>query len=792
MVAHSHIDAAWLWTTDETIKVCKESFEKVLDLLDKHEGVVYVQSSALYYKWMEENFPETFNRIKDAVSKGKWHLTLPFVEFDAYMPSGEALIRQIVYARRYFREKFGVDPKTVFLPDTFGFTNTLPTLARLSGAKYFLTHKLNWNDVIEFPYRLFKWKGPDGSELLAHILIGRYSGFPSEDRIEEEVEEMKRFQGIEITYMFYGYGDHGGGIDELMAKAADEIYRRRKAVPAGPDEFFQEIEKEFSEKLPVFEGELYLQYHRGVFTTQSRFKRNYNKAEFLLMEAEKLTTLSWLLGGEWFDLSKQWEKQLLLDFHDIIAGSSIKEVYDEAERYLAEIRDKIVGVISKSISYLLQLTDIKRGETAIINTLPWRREIVLIDDEAVVFSGELASFGVAKTGIRDKEKYKVEVEEELNSIHVKNRFFEAVFSKETGALKSLKVKDKEYIDGGRGGVHIQVLVDEPRLGRKTIKENIDATVFDAWEVFYTHYPEGVKLTKLLDPEKVNVKRIGDEAVVVETSYRYTQDGRPDSSFKISYLIDGASPWIEINIDVNWNAAHRIAKLYIPFNEPSNELYFEQPYGWVKRLPPDSEYASLFDKAKWEAPLQRWAYIPFGDTGLVVFNEGIYGCDYGSRYLRLSLLRAAMHPNPYSGGESAGLTDQGKHSFRVAIMPIEKFEGFGKIQKASLEFLFRPLVWRAEKDGTELYRLGTSLLEVEGDAAMYVMTRYDEDNILVRIYNPNTKPEKARISIPVEVMEAFKVSHDGEEIIESLRVESNQVEVELKPREVASLKIRVKK
>ena len=180
IVAHSHIDAAWLWTLDETIEVCRESFLRVLDLLDKHKAVKYVQSSALYYEWMEKKHPEVAERIRKAVKEGKWEPVLPWVEFDTNIPMGESLIRQILYAKSYFLEHLGYDPKVVWLPDTFGFNWALPTIMAGFGIKYFLTHKLRWNDTVLYPMHYFYWQGPDGSKVLAHITFGGYGGEVSE------------------------------------------------------------------------------------------------------------------------------------------------------------------------------------------------------------------------------------------------------------------------------------------------------------------------------------------------------------------------------------------------------------------------------------------------------------------------------------------------------------------------------------------------------------------------------------------------------------------------------------
>ena len=793
MVAHSHIDAAWLWRMEETIDICRESFIKVLNLLDKYNAVKYVQSSALYYKWMQKRHPDVFERIKKAVKEGRWEPTLPWVEFDANLPMGESLVRQLLYAKLYFKEVFGKEPRVVWLPDTFGYTNTLPALIAGIGAKYFLTQKLRWNDMIFFPYYYFYWEAPDGSRILAHQTIGSYGGDPDDGRIEEELRIAKLKQGIELTYIIYGYGDHGGGIDETMAEMANKLAESGKALPALPSEFFAEVEK--LENLPVWRDELYLQYHRGCLVTQARFKRNHRIVERLILDAEKLATIAGWLNQEYQypkdRLRELWEELLSLQFHDIIAGSSIKDVYEDAENVLTKLRDSITGIIGRSLQVIAEEIEVDKGELIVFNTLSWRRNAVVEirgedGSEKVMAVKNIPPFGYKVYTQDDDSITPVIVNEGGGEIVVSNEYFSVTISRETGAITSLMSGGREYIDSTRGGVHIQVLVDEPRWGRITLEDKYDAVLFEAWELYHLHYPEGVISTKLLKPEKVKVGRRGPILAEVTVTYRYRQEGREDSVFKITYRVYSGIPWLEILFDVDWYATRRLAKLFIPLSYSSEETLFDQPYGWISRRDPGSPDASLFDKAKWEVPGQFWAYVPAPwGGGLALLDDGKYSYDFGGNYIRLSLIRSAKYPKPYSGEDGQGFTDQGRHFFRVGLYINPVGSSILEVVKRGYEFNFTVIPWVAEKRGEGKLPPEKSFVEVDGNAIVTVLKEGVSKGYIIRLYEVDGVNTEVRLKPDIDFTYALKTTLD-ERVIEKLEVEDKWIKIKLNPHEIATI------
>ena len=785
MVAHSHIDAAWLWRLEETVEVCKDSFLKVLDLIDKHEAVKYVQSSILYYKWMQLKHPKIFEKIKKAIKDGKWEVVLPWVEFDTNIPLGESLVRQFLHAKIYCKDFLGVEPKVVWLPDTFGFAWTLPSIMAGFGLKYFLTQKLRWNDAVLYPFHYFIWEGPDGSRILAHQMVGDYGGFPSEEAIEKEIELIKNRQGLDVIYFIYGYGDHGGGIDEEMAEAVDRLASKGKAIPALPSEFFEKIEE--IKDLPVWRNELYLQYHRGCLVTQAEFKRNHRIAEVKLLDAEKLATIAEWLGGKYplNDLRSLWEELLTLQFHDIIAGSSIEEVYKDAGKTLSAINAKIREIIDFSIRAIVEKTPIDEDKIFVFNTLPWRRNAIIeLSDKEIIVAESLPPLGykiVEKTS-----GGRIGFKELDDRIMLGNEFFEAVISKETGSVISFKREGFEYINAKEGGVYVQILNDTPVWGRKALESGYDAILFDAWELFHLQQPNGVVKTCLLKPESIKVIAVKPNYARVKAVYKYRQEGREDSYFYITYSVYSGIPWLEMKFEIDWHAAHRVAKLYIPLSYYADKMVFDQPYGLIERRNPGSPNATLYDKAKWEAPGQMWVYAPaLENRGLAVFDDGKYGYDFGGKYLRISLIRAARYPPPYEGDGDGDFTDQGRHVFRIGLYGKPAKSSMLDVVRRAYEFNFPPIVKMSIGKGYGQLPSEFSFVEVDGNVILTVLKRGEKEGYVLRLYEVEGRDQEVKINPHLPIKKAYKAKLD-EEKVEQLSIENGWIKLKVKPHEIATI------
>ena len=802
IVGHSHIDAEWLWTREETIEVCRETFKNVLSLMEKYHQLKYVQSSSQYYAWMEEHYPQLFEEIRRRVEEGRWEPVAPWVEFDANMPCGESLVRQLLYSKQYFKEKLGFDAEVVWLPDTFGFPQTLPQIMAGLGFKYFLTQKLNWNDTVKFRYNYFWWESPDGSRVLAHQTLGGYGGIIEEDVLWRLLQSCSKRHGFTAAYVMIGYGDHGGGLSEEMIKSALKIIEQREAVEASftsPSEFFKWLEKlaEHAE-LPVWRGELYLQYHRGTYTTQARFKKIHREVEVCLLEAERIASVASWYGYPYpkAKLRELWLKLLFNQFHDILAGSSIPEVYERAERELEEVRDEARRVAMESAKYLASGISAPPNSPVAFNTLMWDRVAVIAVDGDFDIGGivqrcgdsTLLSVNIPSMGykvIKRGEFGGVEVVEEDQGILLENGFFKALVDRRTGALLSLEFKGIDLIDGSRGGVHVQIFKDEPIEGRITLGARFDAEIFDAWEVYIFQQPEGVVWESLGSPESLEVVEKGPVRASVRVRYRFKQQGRPDSMFTITYRAYAGVPWLELDFKVEWHAKHRFAKLMIPLSYKSEYAKFDQAYGWIERRSPLSPSATLEERAKWEVPGHMWADVSRGDgVGLAVLDDGKYGYDFGCDFIRVSLLRSASYPPPWGRkweGEPP-ITDQGLHEFRIALMPHSSIP-ISEIVKRAFEFNCPAILVRG--GGGRVMPQTRSFLRVEGIVGVVLKEAEDGRGYILRGYEVDGR--RARVGVSVDRMFSFELANLAEEQLAPLG-EGREVEATARRYGIVTLRL----
>jgi Alpha-mannosidase len=336
LVAYSHIDSEWLWSLNETITVCENTLRKVLELMRNHPHLVYIQGGTLCLDLLEERNSGIINAVRDKIIEGKWEIAGTYLEFDAYMSSGESIIRQILQGVKQANEH-GLDPQVLYLPDSFGFPSTLPKLMKGSGVKYFVTHKLGWNDTNDFPYHLFKWRSDDGSTVLAYIAPGGYNDYLSSiRRVLWNIHVQTQKQSIPIILQVYGRGDHGGGpgIDELIniVKWVKHYKPIILFIPARMTEFFKYIEATVASNLPVYNGELYLEFHRGIYTTGVLAKKLNRFNESLVTQVEKLYSILHAQYSSKYprsELKKIWKNLLLNQGHDSLPSTVPINVYEE-------------------------------------------------------------------------------------------------------------------------------------------------------------------------------------------------------------------------------------------------------------------------------------------------------------------------------------------------------------------------------------------------------------------------------------------------------------------------------
>jgi len=836
-LGHSHIDAAWLWTFRETVEVFHDTCETILKLMEKYPDFCFSQSSAQYYEWLEEKYPETFEKVKRRVEEGRWEIVGgTWVEPDGNLPSGESLVRQYLYGKRYFKEKFGVDVKIAWMPDSFGYAWTLPQVMRKSGMEFFLTQKMNWNDATLFPYYFFKWTAPDGSSILTHQTVGTYSEPVTDTAMLQQMNMLSSRQRLSDLLVLFGRGDHGGGVTEDMIERALEYVQGKKPIDGRfltAREYFNVFTRKTEGKeIPEINDELYLQYHRGTYTTQARVKKSNRKAECLLETAEKFSTIARKYGYEYpgKELNEAWKKLLLNQFHDVLPGSSIPEVYEDSEECFEYILRVANPVISRSVKAIASRVD-TAGEgkcLLVFNPLSWSRtdvvevpidelgdEVEIYDERGriipsqgieeerkVVFIAEevppigYKEYRAKRTAQKTRPLTNLSSEEAEREIKLENEFFVVEVDKLTGLVSRIFDKNnrKEVLQDG--GNRVQIYEDYPVSGRTSIIFPIDAAIFDAWELYIYQQPGGVRYVELKDPVEVKLAEKGPVRGRVLVKYKYAQEGRPDTMFVQEIMLYHKVPQVNFKLHVDWHSEHRLAKVAFPLNVQSDFTTYEAPYGFVTRRNPISPNATLAERAKYEVPGQKWIDHTGEDGryGVSLLNDCKYGFDNANNLIRMTLFRSARTPDELRAhfgltvDKETELTDQGEHQVDYALYPHSSDSREALTARKAYEFNYPliPLIERThEGDLPKVHSFISA--QPENIILTVIKKAEDSDDIILRFYETSGKDTRAVI----RVAESFKGATEND-LMESetseIPIEEGAIEVPISKYEIKTLKI----
>jgi len=837
-LGHSHIDAAWLWTFSEAIEVFHDACEKILKLMEKYPDFRFCQSSAQYYKWLEERYPETFQKVKRRVGEGRWEIVGgTWIESDGNLPSGESFVRQFLHGKRYFKEKFGVDVKIAWMPDSFGYAWTLPQIMKKSGMKFFLTQKMNWNDTTVFPHYFFRWTAPDGSSIFAHQTVGTYNELVMETDILQQMKLLNSRQQLDDLLLLFGMGDHGGGITEDMIKRALEIVQGKKPIRglfSTATEYFNIVTHKIKgKKTHPLNDELYLQFHRGTYTTQGKVKKNNRRAECLLEIAEKFSTLARKYGCEYptKELKEAWEKLLLNQFHDVFPGSSIPEVYEDSEECFEFIFNTANSIISKSLKTVAAKIDTSgEGKSLLVfNPLAWSRSDVvevlldelghefeiydekgritpsqMIEDGKVVFIAEdvppvgYKEYKAKRTSRKKMPLARLSSEETEKEIKLENEFFIVKVDKETGLVKSTFDKNSRKEIFQDCGNRIQIFEDYPVSGRKSIGFPIDAETLDAWEVYIYQQPGGVKYVELKDPVEVRLVEKGPVRARILVKYKYTQEGRSDSMFVQEIMLYHKIRLVKFKLHVDWHTEHRLAKVAFPLNVHSDFTTYEAPYGYITRRNPISPNATPAERAKYEVPGQKWIDHSSENEsyGVSLLNDCKYGFDAFNDVIRMTLLRSAIYPIYIRAlfglsvdEEALGeLTDQGEHSIAYALYPHRSDFKEASTARKAYEFNYPLLLLIEPSHKGDLPKVYSFVSVQPQNIILTVIKKAeDSDNIILRFYETSGKNTKAVIQV-AETLKGARETDLLENETTEIPVEEKTIEMPISKHEIKTIRI----
>lgn len=750
-VGHAHIDSAWLWPTRETVRKVARTFSNVLDLIDRNDDFVFAASSAQQYAWLKAHYPELFERVRTAVAKGSFApVGGMWVESDTNMPGGEALARQFVAGKRFFMEEFGVEPLEVWLPDSFGYSAALPQIVAAAGSKYFLTQKISWNETNLMPHHTFLWEGIDGSRIFTHFPpVDTYNSELSAKELARAERQYAEKGAANTSLVPFGWGDGGGGPTEEMIAAA-----RRTASLEGspavqlssPRNFFESAEAEYAEP-PVWSGELYLEFHRGTYTSQARTKRGNRRSEHLLREAELWATTAAVQAGTDYPyaaLEDAWHTVLLQQFHDILPGSSIAWVHQEAERNYALVADNLHNLISSSVRELAGAGT----ESVVLNAGPY------------ALNGVPALGGGAPTA-----QVGASVERTDAGIVLRNGLVSVTIDSD-GLFTSVRDESagREVLPAGSFGNLLKLYRDTP-------------TQWEAWDIDEHYRRTGTELTEV---ESIDI--ITDSAEVVGVRVIRSFGG---SRVVQDITLEAGSSSVGLDLRIDWHERRKLLKLLFPLDVHADRAASEIQFGHVFR---PTHANTSWDAARFETVAHRWVHVGEPGYGVAVANDSTYGHDIAretdaagrsATTIRLSLLRAPLFPDPGA--------DQGAQHMRVSLrvgaeIPDAIAEGY------RLNLPLRTV------DGVAASAV-EALVSVDNPAVVVEAVKLAEDrsgDVIVRLYEAHGSRARARIIRSFEatdVVETDLLERPLPESRVSLSTEGAALDAELRPFQLVTLRFR---
>ncbi|MEV1007258.1 glycoside hydrolase family 38 C-terminal domain-containing protein [Streptomyces sp. NPDC049881] len=724
-VGHAHIDSAWLWPLRETVRKCARTFTNMTTLAQEYPELVFACSSAQQYAWIKETRPEIFARIRQAVADGTW---VPvggmWVEADGNLPGGESLVRQLVYGRRFFERELGVEPGGVWLPDSFGYTAAYPQLAAQAGARWFLTQKLSWNETNRLPHHTFWWEGIDGTRIFTHFPpVDSYNAELTGAELAHAERNFADKGAATRSLVPFGHGDGGGGPTPEMLERARRL-RDLEGSPRvsvdSPDTFFAQAREEYPDA-PVWRGELYLETHRGTYTSQARTKRGNRRSESLLREAELWSATAAVLRGAAYPyerLEELWKRVLLLQFHDILPGTSIAWVHREAERAYEEIHAELEELIGTALDAFT--TDGDGDEVSVFNAGPYRRcgvsaitqdgtapaELEPLSDGRAVVVADVPAGGSAPLGAWGEDVAgPVRAEALDEGGFVLDNGLVRVQLDSQGLVRSLldHAAGREAVAPGGAGNLLQLHGDRP-------------VRWSAWNLDHT-YRNAV--TDLTDAVSVTLADTGPAVAGVRVERVFC------GSRVVQYLeLPAGSRRLSVHTDIDWQERDAVLKAAWPLDIHADFESAEVQFGHVRR---PTHVNTSWDAARFEVWNHRWVHVGEHGWGVALLNDGLYGHDVArstregggtTTTVRLSLLRAPHSPDPGADG--------GRHRFSYAL---EAGVDVGGAVAGGYEV---NLPLRVRRGGG----VGEGLLSVEGDQVVVEGVKLADDgsgDVVVRLY-----------------------------------------------------------
>ncbi len=813
-IGHTHIDVAWRWTTDQTRDKVVRSFATAIELMKQYPEYIFLSSQPQLYQFVKEEEPALYEAIKQKVEEGRWEIEGGmWVEPDCNLISGESMVRQILFGTRFFEKEFGVKNKILWLPDVFGYSAAMPQILKKSGIDYFVTSKLSWNEYNKIPYDTFMWKGLDGTEILTHFITSReyepvvngfytvYGGMLTPSQV---AGGWQRYQQKDLNHEVlhpYGYGDGGGGPTKEMLENARRL---AKGIPGAPKvkmgkalDFFKKLEADVADhpRLPKWVGELYFEYHRGTYTSMAKNKKYNRQSEFLYQDIEWLSSLGQVIDSDFTypqqQINEGWEHILLNQFHDILPGCSIAEVYETSHQQYENLIKKGRNMCKTAMEHIASKIAVKETSVVVFNSLGFERsELVEIDlpsgfeqsmiydetgkamkiqklqtkkdlkQKSIFWAENIPAKGYKTFTIRNTMQHAESIPSSKEEArHISTSFFDMRVD-EQGYISSLydKVQQREVLQADQKGNVLLAFEDKPIL-------------FDAWDINMYYQEKVWEINEVESIEKIEegpirtgicIKKRFMDSLITQNIYLYEHTSR-----------------IDFVTTIDWREHQILVKAAFPVDIHADKATYEIQYGNVER---PTHWNTSWDAARFEVCAHKWADLSEDGYGVSVLNDCKYGYDIKEGVMRLTLIKSGIYPNPKA--------DQGLHQFTYSLYPHQgDWKKGGTVQEAYN--LNCPLYAKILEPQEGTMPTVFSMIQVDQKNIIIDVVKKAEDReeYIIRMFEYYNRRSKVSATFCKEIV-SIQECDLLENPIEAVTVLGNQFVFDIKPFEVKTFTIKI--
>ncbi len=794
-VGQGHIDLAWLWPEHESVRKTAKTMSNVCALMDRYPGFTFAFSQPRLFEMVKDNYPDLYKRVKEKVANGQLEIVgNTWVEMDSNIPSGESLVRQILYGRQFYLNEFGKCSDVFWMPDVFGYSWALPQIIKKAGMKYFYTSKLINNDDNRFPHSLFNWKGIDGTTITAYLQRLNYNGDICAKTINTLYQRYDQKSIHDEAFMTFGYGDGGGGPSYQMLEREKRL-RNCPGLPgiemATSQEYFEGTDKVVDE-IPVWNDEMYYEFHRGTYTSQANTKKNNRKNELLYRNAEMSAVVAKVYSAQEYPYDaflKGYKKLLSNQFHDIIPGSSINSVYKDADASYAMIKATGEEIFNNAVSSILSKIEVEKDDIVVFNFLSWSRKgNVCLDISSIINDNQneftvydknnntIPSMVYEKNGthfiefvadapplgysIYSVKPMKPEQRSEVfvSNDRMENKYYVIELNSKCNIVSIYDKVNRRECLAGESNI-LKIFEDKP--GGETAW-NIDLEYQNKeWSL------DSVSAAEVLHSETVKgvlrIKRAFNKSTFTQDIVIYSDTDRIDF---INY--------------VDWQETEKMLKAEFNTDILSSKAAYEIQFGTIER---PTHGNTSFDKTKFEVAAHKWADLSEGNYGISLMNDCKYGYDISDSRMRITLLRSAIDPDP--------VADKGYHEFTYSLRP--HFGNWASSETVNAGYeLNVPLHAVLSEKQSSANSLPTTFSFVECNSKNIVVDTIkcaeDKDGVIIRVYESSGTKTRGAISynMPLNSVQECNLIEENMSLIE---VVDNSFNFVISPFEIKTFRIK---